>query len=97
MYQIFLQNPTLKLENFDAPFMAYPSLSPSANIVKLSLHKLPSQYGRQNGDEQLRNDMHFNFDQFGKLIDCGYVTGGSDIYAGGGYAVLAVERANILL
>ncbi|EPB89320.1 hypothetical protein HMPREF1544_03829 [Mucor circinelloides 1006PhL] len=72
MYQIFLQNPTLKLENFDAPFMAYPSLSPSTNIVKLSLHKLPSQYGRQNGDEQLQNDMHFNFDQFRKLIDCGY-------------------------
>ncbi|CAO0793121.1 unnamed protein product [Mucor circinelloides] len=37
---------------------------------------LPPQYGRQNGDVQLRNDMRFNLDQFGKLIDCGYVTGG---------------------
>ncbi|KAL7315132.1 hypothetical protein PS15m_006623 [Mucor circinelloides] len=36
--------------------------------------------------------MRFNLGQFGKLIDCGYVTGGSGIYAGGGYAVLAVEK-----
>ncbi|EPB90439.1 hypothetical protein HMPREF1544_02647 [Mucor circinelloides 1006PhL] len=59
MYQKFLQNRTLKLENFDEPFMAYLSLSPSADIVKLSLHKLPSQYRRQNGDVQPRNNMHF--------------------------------------
>ncbi|KAG1097866.1 hypothetical protein G6F42_018100 [Rhizopus arrhizus] len=73
MYQKFFQSPTLKLENFDEPSMAYPSLSlPSANIDKLSLHRLPPQYGRQNGDVQLRNDMRFNLDQFGKLIDCGY-------------------------
>ncbi|KAL9551516.1 hypothetical protein PS6_004973 [Mucor atramentarius] len=92
MYNQFLQNPTLKLENFDEPFIAYPSLSPSANMIKLSLHKLSPQYGQQNGDVQLRNDMHFNLDQFGKLIDCGYVTGGSGIYAGSGYALLAVEK-----
>ncbi|CEP20203.1 hypothetical protein [Parasitella parasitica] len=92
MYQHFLQDPTLHLENFSESFMAYPSFSPSANILKLSLNKLPHQYVRQDGDAQLRADMHLSLDQFGKLIDCGYVTGGSGIYAGGGYAVLAVKH-----
>ncbi|KAI8637382.1 hypothetical protein BD408DRAFT_437064 [Parasitella parasitica] len=74
MYNKFLENPSLQLENFAEPFMAYPTLSP------------------QNGNQQLREDMHFNLKRFGNLIDCGYVTGGSGIlYAGGGYAVLAVE------
>ncbi|CEP18766.1 hypothetical protein [Parasitella parasitica] len=42
LYQQFVQVPTLQLENFDEPFMAYPSLSPSANVVKISLTKLPT-------------------------------------------------------
>ncbi|KAI8636269.1 hypothetical protein BD408DRAFT_321294, partial [Parasitella parasitica] len=92
MYQQILVNPALQLENFDEPLMAYPTLSPSANIVKLALSRLPPQYGRQDGgNQQLRADMHHNLDRFGQLIDCGYVTGGSGIYAGGGYAVLAVD------
>ncbi|KAL7335026.1 hypothetical protein PS15p_200569 [Mucor circinelloides] len=86
MYQQILVNPALQLENFDEPLMAYPTLLPSANIVKLSLSRLlPPQYGRQDGgNQQLRADMHHNLDRFGQLIDCGYVTGG-------GYAVLAVD------
>jgi len=91
MYQQILVNPALQLENFDEPLMAYPTLLPSANIVKLSFSRLPPQYGRQDGgNQQLRADMHHNLERFGQLIDCGYVTGGSGIYAGGGYAVLAV-------
>ncbi|KAL9536447.1 hypothetical protein MBANPS3_012644, partial [Mucor bainieri] len=92
-YKQMIANPALELENFDKPLMAYPTLSPSANIVKLSLSRLPPQYGRlDGGHEQLNLDMHHNLDQFGELIDCGYVTGGSGIYAGGGYAVLAVDK-----
>ncbi|CAO0798195.1 unnamed protein product [Mucor circinelloides] len=91
MYQQILVNPALQLENFDEPLMAYPTLLPSANIVKLSFSRLPPQYGRQDGgNQQLRADMHHNLERFGQLIECGYVTGGSGIYAGGGYAVLAV-------
>ncbi|KAG1078701.1 hypothetical protein G6F42_024129 [Rhizopus arrhizus] len=94
MYQQILVNPALQLENFDEPLMAYPTLLPSANIVKLSFSRLPPQYGRQDGgNQQLRADMHHNLERFGQLIDCGYVTGGSGIYAGGGYAVLAVGVA----
>ncbi|KAI8643459.1 hypothetical protein BD408DRAFT_342385, partial [Parasitella parasitica] len=89
MYHQFLRDPTLKLENFDKPFMAYPSLSPSANIVKLSLSQLPHQYGGQQGKEQLQEDMRFNLNEFGDVLSCGIVFGGSGSYTGGGYAVLA--------
>ncbi|CEP13215.1 hypothetical protein [Parasitella parasitica] len=41
--------------------------------------------------------MHHNHDRVGQLIDCGYVTGSSGIYAGSGYAVLAVEASHITL
>jgi hypothetical protein len=98
LHQQFLRDPTLQLETFPEPFMAYPSLSPSANVVKLSLSKLPPQYGRQEGGtQQLKEDMHHNLSRYGLLIDCGYVTGGSGIYARGGYAVLAVESSHVPL
>ncbi|CEP09368.1 hypothetical protein, partial, partial [Parasitella parasitica] len=62
------------------------------DITNLSLTRLPAQYGRRDGGTaQLNDDMHHNLEKFGQLIDCGYVTGGSGIYAGGGYAVLAVN------
>ncbi|KAL0082351.1 hypothetical protein F4703DRAFT_1930701 [Phycomyces blakesleeanus] len=35
-----------------------------------------------------------NFSQFGAIVDCGYVTGSSGLYAGGGYAVLALSPPN---
>ncbi|EPB90447.1 hypothetical protein HMPREF1544_02655 [Mucor circinelloides 1006PhL] len=92
MYEQIRQQPALELENFDKPLMAYPTLSPSENIVKLSLSRSPAQYGRRDGGTtQLHDDMHHNLQKFGQLIDCGFVTGGSGVYAGGGYAVLAVS------
>lgn len=46
--------------------MAYPTLSPPAKIVKLSLTRLPPQYGRQDGDnQQLKQDMQHNLNSFG--------------------------------
>ncbi|GAN11624.1 hypothetical protein MAM1_0756c11200 [Mucor ambiguus] len=90
-YQSFQANPTLQLENFAEPFMAYPTLSPSANIVKLSLTRLPGEYGRKEGGaEHLNADVEYNLGQFGQLIDCGFVQGGSGCYGGDAYAVLAV-------
>ncbi|CAO0792598.1 unnamed protein product [Mucor circinelloides] len=92
MYEQIRQQPALELENFDKPLMAYPTLSPSENIVKLSLSRSPAHYGRRDGGTtQLHDDMHHNLQKFGQLIDCGFVTGGSGVYAGGGYAVLAVS------
>ncbi|KAI8638250.1 hypothetical protein BD408DRAFT_436265 [Parasitella parasitica] len=41
---------------------------------------------------KLRADIHSNLHPFGNLIDCGFVTGASGIYAGGGYAVLSVDK-----
>ncbi|KAK4516958.1 Vacuolar protein sorting-associated protein vps5 [Mucor velutinosus] len=98
MYQQILQQPALQLENFEEPLMTYPTLSPSANIVKLSLIRLPAQYGRKDGgNTQLKADMHHNLEKFGQLIDCSYVTGGSSVYAGGGYAVLDVNATHAKL
>ncbi|KAK4521025.1 uncharacterized protein ATC70_004013 [Mucor velutinosus] len=92
MYQQMLHQPALELKNFDEPLMSYPTLSPSANIVKLSLTRLPAQYGRKDGGTtQLKADIHHSLDKYGQLIDCGYVIGGSSIYASGDYAVLAVN------
>ncbi|KAI8636300.1 hypothetical protein BD408DRAFT_407262 [Parasitella parasitica] len=48
-YQSFQANPTLPLANFAEPFLAYPTLSPSDNIVKLSLTRLPGEHGRKEG------------------------------------------------
>ncbi|CEP16050.1 hypothetical protein [Parasitella parasitica] len=94
-YQQFVQVPTLQLKNFDEPFMAYPSLSPSANIViKISLTRLPPQDG---GTQHLKENMQHNISRNGSLIDCSYVTGGSGIHAGGGYAVLAAESSHLPL
>lgn len=40
MHKRFLKNPTLQLEIFAESFIAYPTLSPSANVIKLSLTRL---------------------------------------------------------
>ncbi|KAL0084529.1 hypothetical protein F4703DRAFT_1980925 [Phycomyces blakesleeanus] len=77
-------DPVLILPSFDVPFAIYPTLPPSAKILKISL----------SGLAQLHADMTNNFSQFGTIVDCGYVTGSSGLYAGGGYAVLALSPSN---
>ncbi|KAL0073979.1 hypothetical protein J3Q64DRAFT_1649474 [Phycomyces blakesleeanus] len=77
-------DPVLILPSFDVPFAIYPTLPPSAKILKISLSRLA----------QLHADMTNNFSQFGAIVDCGYVTGSSGLYAGGGYAVLALSPPN---
>ncbi|OAD76888.1 hypothetical protein PHYBLDRAFT_165386 [Phycomyces blakesleeanus NRRL 1555(-)] len=56
---------------------------------------LPYQYGHQDGRlAQLHADMTNNFSQFDAIVDCGYVTGSSGLYAGSGYAVLVLSPPN---
>ncbi|KAI9327475.1 hypothetical protein BD770DRAFT_300065, partial [Pilaira anomala] len=74
----FLKNSSFSLNSFTDTFRIYPSLSPTAEIVKIFLTGLPDQYGRLfGGTEQLTRDMSSNMSQFGTLLDCGYVTGAS--------------------
>ncbi|CEP08735.1 hypothetical protein, partial, partial [Parasitella parasitica] len=88
LYHQFSLDPTLQLASFEEPFMAYPSLSPSAKILKVSLTGLPPQYGRLiGGQDQLKNDMEQNLQRYGAIVDCGFVTGTTGVYAGGGYVV----------
>ena len=73
-------------------FLAFPSLSPSAEVLKISLSGLPSQYGRrQGGLDQLRTDMNHNLRHYGKIIDSGLVTNSSGVYTGSGYVVLELS------
>ncbi|KAI7908101.1 uncharacterized protein BX663DRAFT_424437, partial [Cokeromyces recurvatus] len=102
LYQKFKVEPTFSLPSFPAPFAAYPSLSPSTKIVKVSFSGLPFQYGRESGgSDELFADMPFNLAPFGEVIDCGFVIGSSGLFGGGGYAVLALssdsENPNVAL
>ncbi|KAI7897641.1 uncharacterized protein BX663DRAFT_565308 [Cokeromyces recurvatus] len=60
LYQKLKVEPNFSLPSFPAPFAAYPSLSPSTKIVKVSLSGLPFQYGRESGGlDELFADMAF--------------------------------------
>lgn len=39
----------VSLPSFETPFLGYPSLSPDANILQVTLSNLPRQYGRFDG------------------------------------------------
>ncbi|KAL0092765.1 hypothetical protein J3Q64DRAFT_1634221 [Phycomyces blakesleeanus] len=84
-YSQFKNDAVLILPSFDVPFAVYPTLPPSAKILKISLSELPYQYSCQDGElAQLHADMTNNFSQFDAIVDCGYVTGSSGLYASGG-------------
>lgn len=92
MYQKLVTNPEFMLASFYEPFHAYPSLSSSDKIIKVSFTNLPAEYGRAEGGlQQLRDDMSSNLSQYGNILDCGLVKGSTGVYAGGGYAVLIVQ------
>lgn len=96
MYHKFLSKSFFSLVSFTEPFIIYPSLSPSDDILKISLTGLPDQYGRLHGGmEQLTADMSTNLTAFGTLLDCGFVTGASGVYSGNGYAVLSVNSTSV--
>ena len=79
----------LNLPSFDDQFDVFPSLSPSAELMKVTLSGLPHQYGRRDGDlSQLHTDMQCNLSPFGKIVDSGIIKGSSGIYSGKGYVVL---------
>ena len=94
-YHYFLNNSTFSLSFFTDTFRIYPSLSPTAEIMKISLTGLPDQYGRLfGGTEQLTRDMNTNMSRFGTLLDCGFVTGASGVYSGNGYAVISTDNTS---
>ncbi|CEP20020.1 hypothetical protein [Parasitella parasitica] len=68
LYHQFCLDPTLQLAFFEEPFMAYPSLSPSAKILQLQ--------------------------RYGATVECGFITGTTGVYAGGGYDVLGVHDSS---
>ncbi|EIE77754.1 hypothetical protein RO3G_02458 [Rhizopus delemar RA 99-880] len=79
----------LQLPSFTDRFLAFPSLSPSAELLKVTLTGLPHQYGRRDGGlAQLHSDMQRNLSSFGHIIDSGTVRGTSGFYSGKGYVVL---------
>jgi hypothetical protein len=80
---------SLQLPSFTDRFHAFPSLSPSAELLKVTLAGLPHQYGRRGGGlAQLHSDMQCNLSSFGHIIDSGTIRGTSRIYSGKGYVVL---------
>ncbi|KAG1606725.1 hypothetical protein G6F46_012811 [Rhizopus delemar] len=79
----------LQLPSFTDRFLAFPSLSPSAELLKVTLTGLPHQYGRRDGGlAQLHSDMQRNLSSFGHVIDSGTIRGTSGFYSGNGYVVL---------
>ncbi|KAG1257463.1 hypothetical protein G6F68_009287 [Rhizopus microsporus] len=80
---------SLQLPSFTDRFHAFPSLSPSAELLKVTLTGLPHQYGRRDGGlAQLHSDMQRNLSSFGHIIDSGTIRGTSGIYSGKDYVVL---------
>ncbi|KAG2193953.1 hypothetical protein INT47_003523 [Mucor saturninus] len=89
LHKQFVENPSFVLPSFAESFSAYPSLSSSAEIRKITFTGLPHQYGRRDGGvSQLTEDMKISLAPYGDLIDCGFVTGSS------GYAVIAVPTSS---
>ncbi|KAG1069126.1 hypothetical protein G6F41_006274 [Rhizopus arrhizus] len=79
----------LNLPSFDDQFDVFPSMSPSAELMKVTLSGLPHQYGRRDGGlSQLHTDMQRNLSPFGKIVDSGIIKGSSGVYSGKGYVVL---------
>ncbi|KAG0753316.1 hypothetical protein G6F57_013868 [Rhizopus arrhizus] len=80
---------SLQLPSFTDRFHAFPSLSPSAELLKVTLTGLPHQYGHRDGGlAQLHSDMQRNLSPFDHIIDSGTIRGTSGIYSGKGYVVL---------
>ncbi|KAI8364515.1 hypothetical protein EDC96DRAFT_608590 [Choanephora cucurbitarum] len=76
-------------------FSAFPSLSPSAEILKVSLSGLPMQYGRGKGGlAQLRLDMISNLKVFGNIFDFGLDFSAAGVYTGNGYVVIECFEKN---
>lgn len=76
-------------------FSAFPSLSPSAEILKVSLSGLPMQYGRGKGGlAQLRLDMISNLKAFGNIFDFGLDFSAAGVYTGNGYVVIECFEKN---
>ncbi|KAG1146839.1 hypothetical protein G6F37_011887 [Rhizopus arrhizus] len=60
----------LQLPSFVDRFHVFPSLSPSATLLKVTLAGLPHQYGRREGGlAQLHDDMQRNLSSFGTVVD----------------------------
>lgn len=79
----------LKLDSLTSPLAVFPSLSMSAEILKVSLSGLPAQYGRADGGlAQLNADMYRNLSIFGNIVDCGIVVNSSGFFSGNGFVVL---------
>ncbi|KAG0781236.1 hypothetical protein G6F26_012744 [Rhizopus arrhizus] len=79
----------LQLPSFVDRFHVFPSLSPSATLLKATLAGLPHQYGRREGGlTQLHDDMQRNLSSFGTVVDSGIIKGSSGVYSGKGYVVL---------
>ncbi|KAG1258347.1 hypothetical protein G6F68_008820 [Rhizopus microsporus] len=79
----------LQLPSFVDRFHVFPSLSPSATLLKVTLAGLPHQYGRREGGlAQLHDDMQRNLSSFGTVVDSGIIKGSSGVYSGKGYVVL---------
>ncbi|KAG1043226.1 hypothetical protein G6F43_011708 [Rhizopus delemar] len=79
----------LQLPSFVDRFHVFPSLSPSATLLKVTLAGLPHQYDRREGGlAQLHNDMQRNLSSFGTVVDSGIIKGSSGVYSGKGYVVL---------
>ncbi|KAG0905978.1 hypothetical protein G6F33_011739 [Rhizopus arrhizus] len=79
----------LQLPSFVDRFHVFPSLSPSATLLKVTLAGLPHQYGRREGGlAQLHGDMQRNLSSFGTVVDSDIIKGSSGVYSGKGYVVL---------
>ncbi|KAG1526363.1 hypothetical protein G6F45_005778 [Rhizopus arrhizus] len=79
----------LQLPSFTDRFLALPSLSPSAKLLKVTLTGLRHQYGRRDGGlAQFHSDMQRNLSSFGHIIESGTIRGTFGFYSGKGYVVL---------
>ncbi|KAI9337345.1 hypothetical protein BD770DRAFT_237434 [Pilaira anomala] len=93
-FKQFSNDPTFNLPSFTASFLAYPSLASTDSIRKISFTNLPPEYGRPDGGlAQLKSDMTINLQKYGDLLDSGLAVGTSGVYAGYGYAVLAISES----